>query len=66
MKNTLKGIVLFGKIQFLDAKTLCFLKFFWFIIAIDKRTLLVHLAGVDSVNLPFLGANGFKLYQIAG
>ena len=54
MKNTLIGIVLFGKTQFLDAKTLCFFKFFWFIIAIDKLTLLVHLAGVDSVNLPFL------------
>ena len=26
----------------------------------------VHLAGVDSLNLPFLLANGFKLYQIAG
>ena len=26
----------------------------------------VHLAGVGSLNLPFLLANGFKLYQIAG
>ena len=25
----------------------------------------VHLAGVDSLNLPFLIANGFNLYQIA-
>ena len=25
-----------------------------------------HLAGIDGFNLPFLLANGFKLYQIAG
>ena len=53
-----------------NAKTLWFLKFIWFIIAFcpltNLRDSIVHLAGIDSLNLPFLLAHGFKLYQIAG
>ena len=32
---------------------------------LDNVRWLVHLAGVGSLNLPFLIANGFNLYQIA-
>ena len=33
--------------------------------SLDKLTWLLHLAGVGSLNLPFLIGNGFNLYQIA-